>query len=222
MTSSTVVTPVSTSRLAAPTRFAPSMSVSSRSPTTSGRREPSRSTDSRCSVVSGLPATIGRHPLASATTPTRAPLPGAGPRGRGDGEVDVAGDPRQAGPHGRGPLGEHPPPDVRREPLGDRDRGLVEGADRLQGAVAQRHLQPLAADDEDPGAGWDQTRDDPCRRLRRGHDVGRDGADAESAEMGRHRLGRARGVVRHERHRIPAPGGRSTASGAPGTASGPT
>ncbi len=59
------------------------MSVSSRSPMTSGRRAPVRSTVSRCMGVSGLPATWGVPPVAVRTTSTRAPLPGAMPRSLG-------------------------------------------------------------------------------------------------------------------------------------------
>ena len=59
------------------------MSVSSRSPTTIGRRAPLRCTDSRCMAGSGLPVAVGVTPVVARTTPTSAPLPGSGPRADG-------------------------------------------------------------------------------------------------------------------------------------------
>ena len=59
------------------------MSVSSRSPTTSGCRAPLRATASACSGGSGFPAISGARPVAVAITWTRAPLPGCRPRGVG-------------------------------------------------------------------------------------------------------------------------------------------
>ncbi len=59
------------------------MSVSSRSPTTSGRRAPERATASECSGGSGLPATTGFVPVAVTMTCTRDPLPGWMPRAVG-------------------------------------------------------------------------------------------------------------------------------------------
>ena len=59
------------------------MSVSSRSPTTSGVRAPVRRTHSACMAGSGLPVISGACPVTALTTPTIAPLPGSGPRGEG-------------------------------------------------------------------------------------------------------------------------------------------
>ena len=78
--SSGPVTPVSTSRLSTPARVAASMSVSSRSPTISGRRAPVRRIDSRWSGGSGLPAITGSTPVAVAMTRLMAPFPGYSPR----------------------------------------------------------------------------------------------------------------------------------------------
>ena len=50
------------------------MSVSSRSPTTSGRRAPVRRTASRWIGGSGLPATTGRRPVADRIASTRRPV----------------------------------------------------------------------------------------------------------------------------------------------------
>jgi len=66
----------STSRLSAPDLTALSMSVSRRSPTTSGCLAPVRSTDSWCSGGSGLPATSGLTPVAVAITWMNDPFPG--------------------------------------------------------------------------------------------------------------------------------------------------
>ena len=71
---------MNTSRLAAPARTPPSMSVSSRSPTTSGCRAPVRATASACSGGSGLPATTGCCPVEATITWHSAPLPGCRPR----------------------------------------------------------------------------------------------------------------------------------------------
>src|SRR5215472_578328 len=76
-------TPVRTSRLSAPARWAASMSVSSRSPTTSGFLALVRMTDSRCRGGSGLPAISGVVPVACAMTWSSEPLPGWVPRGPG-------------------------------------------------------------------------------------------------------------------------------------------
>ncbi len=59
------------------------MSVSSRSPTTSGRRAPVRATASACKGGSGFPAISGARPVAVAITWMRDPLPGCLPRGVG-------------------------------------------------------------------------------------------------------------------------------------------
>ncbi len=66
-----------------PERFAPRMSVSSRSPMTSGCCAPNRATAASKMARSGLPATIGRRPTAVCTAETSVPLPGAVPRACG-------------------------------------------------------------------------------------------------------------------------------------------
>ena len=63
-----------------PTRVAPSMSVSSRSPTTMGARAPERSTLSACMLGSGLPVAAGVLPVALRSAATSDPLPGSAPR----------------------------------------------------------------------------------------------------------------------------------------------
>ncbi|TWJ16410.1 hypothetical protein LX16_2141 [Stackebrandtia albiflava] len=76
--------PLNTIRPGYPAALPPAMSVSQRSPTTSGRRAPACSAAWRNISGPGLPATrSGDRPTAAATTDTREPLPGSSPRGDG-------------------------------------------------------------------------------------------------------------------------------------------
>ena len=103
------------------------MSVSSRSPTTSGRRAPVRRTHSACMAGSGLPVTSGRWPVIALTTPTIAPLPGQRPARRRDRRVGVGGHVPRAVADGDDRLGELGPADLAAVALDDRGR-LVLGA----------------------------------------------------------------------------------------------
>ena len=76
-------TPVSTSSVAMPAARPPWMSVSSRSPTTSGAVAPTRRAAVCISAGAGLPATWGSSRVAVRRTATSAPLPGTGPRSLG-------------------------------------------------------------------------------------------------------------------------------------------
>ncbi len=66
-----------------PSRTAPSMSVSSRSPTISGRCAPVRAIVSSSSGRAGLPATSGSTPVKSRSIRTITPWPGAMPNAVG-------------------------------------------------------------------------------------------------------------------------------------------
>ena len=93
--SASPVTPVITSSESTPAAWAPSMSVSSRSPTISGRSPPHRRTVSSSSGRAGLPATTGSTPLNRRSVSTSTPWPGATPNGRRERQVGVARDPPQ-------------------------------------------------------------------------------------------------------------------------------
>ena len=68
------------------------MSVSSRSPTTSGRRAPVRRTHSACMAGSGLPVTSGCWPVTVADDADHRAVAGQRPARRRDGRVGVGGD----------------------------------------------------------------------------------------------------------------------------------
>ena len=78
-----VSTPVRTSAVSKPALVPPRMSVSSRSPTTSGRSTPWWRAAVVNSGASGFPATSGTRPVAAPTAATSVPLPGAIPRACG-------------------------------------------------------------------------------------------------------------------------------------------
>jgi hypothetical protein len=75
--------PVRTRADAIPARFAPRMSVSSRSPMKSGFDAPKRTFASSKIGTSGFPATVARRPTAVWTADTSVPFPGAIPRACG-------------------------------------------------------------------------------------------------------------------------------------------
>ena len=202
-----VVTPDSTSRLGQPTAFAPSMSVSNRSPTTIGRSEPLRSSDSRCMAGSGLPVTTGSCPVACCKAATSDPFPGSGPRGRRNRRVDVGRDPRHAAIDRDRALGELSPVQVGRVPLHHRGQFAVGRVDRDEPAFAQRHLQSGRADDQHPGARRKLLGQMPRRRLRGRDDLVGGRVDAQLRQVRRHRIGRAGGVVRDERQPQPVAAG---------------
>lgn len=174
------------------------MSVSSRSPTTSGRSAPVRSTVSRCMGGNGLPATCGVAPVAILTTSTAAPLPGAMPRPLGMvRSVFEAnhGTPRATAyaASANRPQGMSGPP----YPCATASRLVVRRLDRHQPALAQGDPEPLPADDQDPGALRDLLGDEARHRLRGVDDLPGPGRDAEVAEVLGDRLRGAEGVVGH-------------------------
>ncbi len=84
-TSSRSLIPVRTCSASMPQFRAPTMSVSMRSPTMSGRVAPVRRSASSNKACSGLPATAtGSAPVARRTVSTNEPLPGAVPRSEGN------------------------------------------------------------------------------------------------------------------------------------------
>ena len=166
-----MVTPVKTSRLSVLPRTAPSMSVSRRSPTISGRVAPERRIDSRCSGSSGLPATCGILPEAAWTAATSVPLPGAMPREVGTVVSVLVAIHGHAAAHRVGRLGQVLPAQVGRVAL-DHDVGHVVGrGDRLQAQLAHRRHQSVAADHQDPAALADAGERHAGRGLRRGDDL---------------------------------------------------
>ncbi len=159
------VTPVSTSRLSRPALWAPSMSVSSRSPITSGRSPPTRRTVSSNSGVSGLPATTGSLPEKLATACTRTPLPG--PRPFRVGTVKSVFEAN----HGSPCLTRIAPSvTVRHDRSGLYPETTATGSssveeDRAQPLLGERLDQTGAADHEHRRAGRAPARDQPGRRL---------------------------------------------------------
>ncbi len=123
-----VLTPVSTIRLGSPAATAPAMSVSSRSPTTSGVAKVPRLNASFISVGWGLPATSGFCWVATCNAATIEPLPGSNPRSEGSVRSTLAATQQRSGADGQRGLGQVRPRGVRRVPLHHRDRTLVERA----------------------------------------------------------------------------------------------
>ena len=145
--------PVSTRADAMPARFAPRMSVSSRSPRKSGCRAPKRATASSKIGTSGLPATVASRPTAVCTAETSVPLPGAtAPRLR-DRPVGVGRDPRDAAlllgnGEGKRGLGELRPADLGCETLHDGSRGIVGAARDREAVLLELMHETVAADHE--------------------------------------------------------------------------
>ena len=143
-----MLTPLSTNRLGRPAALAPAMSVSSRSPTTSGVRNVPRANASVSSVGCGLPATWGSLSVAARSAATIDAVPGQqAPLGR-QGQVDVGRDPQRAAADGQRRFGEVRPAGLRRMALHHRDRVVGPLPDRFEADLPHFGGQRLGADDE--------------------------------------------------------------------------
>ena len=166
-----------------PAHVPASMSVSSRSPTTSGARAPTRSTDSRMSGANGLPATTGARPVAAETAATRVPLPGAIPSGGGDGQVGVRGHEHRPGTDRVRRLREVTPRHVGAVPHEDGDRPLGGERDGLEATGTQRLGHPGTADREHPARRRHARRDLARAGLGGRDDVGVGDREPELAQV---------------------------------------
>ena len=196
------------------------MSVSSRSPTTSGRLAPVRATASACSGGSGLPATTGCCPVACAITWTSEPLPGCTPARRRQRGVGVGGHEPGAGPDGQPALGQQRVADVRaRSPgpprrAGPRPWRPAAGRARAAPGAARCRRRPAPA----TPAG-SRSAISLRRRLRRGHHVGwRARARRCRPAARRWRDGVRDALLVTNASRMPRLAALASASGAPGTA----
>ncbi len=143
-----------TSRESASHRFAPSMSVSSRSPTTSGRSAPIRCTVSSNSGRNGLPATTsGPWPTTACDRGDEGAVARCDPVGGRHRQVEVRGDPRQPRHHGIGALSQLAPAHVRMEALDHRERLRRRCQIRARGRARGARPRALTADDQDRGPG---------------------------------------------------------------------
>ena len=158
------------------------MSVSSRSPTISGRSPPTRRTVSSSSGRCGLPATSGSTPLNELSVSTSTPCPGATPYSVGNVRSVLLAT------HGRPSrmrtaacmMSRHT--HVRTVAADDR-LGLVVHRHRLQAFGEQRLLQPGAAQQRDLRAVAEPVGQQPGRGLGRGHHVALLGGDAQLAQV---------------------------------------
>ena len=178
-----VATPVSTSRLGTSARLAPSMSVSSRSPTTSGRRAPVRRIDSWCSAISGLPAATGSTPVVRGDDVDQRAVARRDAARRGHasrpGWLAIQGSPRAHGVGAPRRAGASRPP-VRspaRPP-----RGVV-GRGRPAAGLARRSAacKPSPPTTRTGAPAPTLVEQQSGRRLRRSHHVVRPGAEIPSS-----------------------------------------
>ena len=141
------------------------MSVSRRSPITSGCRAPVRMTDSRCSGGCGLPATTGALPVANSMTLSSDPLPGAVPCACGIVESALVATNSAPALHREAALGEPAVVDAGTEALDDGERLLGGGRDGDEAALPHGEPQRRRADDEDLRLGRQPLREQAGRGL---------------------------------------------------------
>ena len=202
-----------------PARCAPAMSVSSRSPTTSGRVAPSRAAAAWNSPGSGLPTTTSAR-RSSAVRQHRHQGTVAGQRSARarQGPVGVGGDPVGARPHRDTRLGELRPADLRPVALHDRDRLVVGAGHRAQADARAPRSRSAARPRPAPGR---PARSRSASSAAAAPAEVSTSSGAAATPMPRQQRGDLRraagGVVRRERHRL-CPDSRSaaTASTAPG------
>ena len=146
--SAAVLTPQSTSRLGRPAALAPAMSVSRRSPTTSGVRNLPRDNASVNSVGCGLARHLRLAVGGGAQRGDHRAVSGQqSPFGR-QRLVDVRGDPQRPAADGQRRLGEVGPAGLRRMALHDGDRIVGPLPDGLEADVADLGGKRVGADDE--------------------------------------------------------------------------
>ena len=172
--------PVRTCNASMPQFSAPTMSVSIRSPTMSGRVAPVRRSASSNKPRSGLPATAtGSAPVARRTVSTSDAVAGRGAAGRGEGLVRVAHEPRHPGLDRVAGLRQVPPADIGVEALHHGDRIVVRRRDTAESPAFQRNRQPRPADDQHRASRGHRLGHDPGDRLARRHHVGLAGIQPE-------------------------------------------
>ena len=175
------------------------MSVSRRSPMTSGRLAPVRMTDSRCSGGSGLARDDGRRARGVLDDLKQRAVAWRGAERVGDRRVGVGGDEERARVDREAALGEPAVVDAGAEALDDRGRVLSRGRDGDQAALPDGQPQRRRADHQDLRLGRQLVRQEPGRGLGRGDDVGLGDRGAHALEEGGDRGRGAGGVVGHVR-----------------------
>ncbi len=174
------------------------MSVSSRSPTISGRLPPTRRIVSSSSGRSGLPATVGSHPGELPQQADQDAVPRRRAVGRRDRQVGVAGHPGQPVAHQhRRP--HHVAPQHVGAVAGHQRHRVVADRTGTSVSAAKRGVEPAATQQRHGGPLAEPVAQHPRRRLGRGDHVVGAGVDAELAQVGGHVSGWPGGVVGDER-----------------------
>ena len=179
-----VVTPVNTSRLAQPAAFAPSMSVSRRSPTTIGRW---RSGSLHRLAVHRRVRLAGRRPASTAgRVPQRGdqrPVAGQRSARRRDRRVEVRRHPRHAPVDRDGALGELAPVEVGRVTLHDGSEPRRRVAPGRRPRSRSASIEPDRADHQHPGTGRQPIGQVMRRGLGGGDHLAGLGRDAELGQV---------------------------------------
>ncbi len=181
--SAAVLTPVSTIRLGRPAALAPAMSVSSRSPTTSGLVKVPRASASSISAGAGLPATRGSRAGGGLQCGDHGPVAGQQSPFGGQRQVEVGRHPQRSGPDRQRGLRQLSPADGHRQALNDSHRALGEQPHRGQPDAGDLGGQGVGADDEHRGVRRQALGEQPGRTLGTGHHIGGGGGETQFGQM---------------------------------------